>query len=112
MAAQTLEEQIANAESGDAEAQFNLGYNYFHGANDVPQDYAQAVRWYQAAAEQNHPKAICNLGFCYDGGSGVEKDEVKAVELYRKAAELGDIVAQFNLGYDYYHGEGVEMDYE
>ena len=39
------------AEQGDAEAQFNLGVMYANGEG-VPQDYAEAVKWYPKAAEQ------------------------------------------------------------
>src|SRR6266550_4228465 len=35
------------AEQGDARAQFEFGYTYFKGKG-VPQDYAEAIRWYRA----------------------------------------------------------------
>ncbi len=39
------------AEQGHAPAQFNLGVMYDKG-HGTPQDYQEAVRWYQLAAEQ------------------------------------------------------------
>ncbi len=39
------------AEQGDANAQFNLGVMYDKGQG-VPQDYAEAVKWYRKAVEQ------------------------------------------------------------
>ena len=39
----------------------------------VPQDYAEAVRWYRRAAEQEHPGAQNNLGLMYDTDRGVPK---------------------------------------
>jgi hypothetical protein len=39
------------AEEGDAESQFRLGVMYETGQG-VPQDYAEAVRWYRKAAQQ------------------------------------------------------------
>ncbi len=39
------------AEQGHASAQFNLGVMYDKG-HETPQDYQEAVRWYQLAAEQ------------------------------------------------------------
>ena len=39
------------AEQGNARAQFNLGLMYANGRG-VPQDYAQAVKWYRLAADQ------------------------------------------------------------
>ncbi len=39
------------AKQGDADAQYNLVIMYSSGEG-VPQDYAEAVRWYRKAAEQ------------------------------------------------------------
>ncbi len=39
------------AEQGDSGAQFNLGVMYAEGEGGVPQDYEEAVRWYQLAAD-------------------------------------------------------------
>ena len=41
------------AEQGDASAQYNLGVTYRTGEG-VPQDSAEAVRWYRLAAEQGY----------------------------------------------------------
>jgi len=41
------------AYQGDASAQSNLGLMYATGQG-VPQDYAEAVRWYRRAADQGH----------------------------------------------------------
>ena len=40
----------ARAEQGDAEAQFELGVRYRDGTG-VPQDDAEAVRWYRLAVD-------------------------------------------------------------
>jgi hypothetical protein len=44
----------------------------------VPQDYKQALQWYQRAAEQGHASAQYNLGVMYVKGKGVPKDYVLA----------------------------------
>jgi len=44
----------------------------------VPQDYAEAVRWYRKAAEQGHTRAQTNLGLMYDSGQGVPQNYVLA----------------------------------
>jgi len=36
----------------------------------VPEDDAEAVRWYRLAAEQGHAHAQYNLGVKYDNGDG------------------------------------------
>ena len=44
----------------------------------VPQDYAEAVRWYRLAADQGHANALKNLGTTYLSGDGVPQDYVQA----------------------------------
>ncbi len=44
----------------------------------VPQDFAEAVKWYHKAAEQGYAKAQNNLGFMYKNGLGVPRDYVQA----------------------------------
>ena len=57
----------AKAEVGDTSAQFNLGDMYDTGEG-VPQDDAEAARWYRLAAEQGDADAQFNLGVMYDTG--------------------------------------------
>ena len=49
------------AEQGDATAQFNLGVMYAKGEG-VPQDDAEAVRWFRLSAEQGHASSQGALG--------------------------------------------------
>ena len=70
-----LTELRAKAESGDADAQNNLGVCYYN-ATGVTKDYVEAVKWCRKAAEQNHAVAQVNLGVCYANGNGVVKDDV------------------------------------
>ena len=77
----------------------------------MPQDYAEAVKWYRRAAEQGDAYAQNNLGFMYDNGHGVPQDYAEAVKWYRRAAEQGDAYAQHNLGFMYDEGHGVPQDY-
>src|SRR5262245_21013552 len=74
-----LEERRRAAQSGDARAQFDLGWIYASGL-DVPRDYNQAVEWWQKAAAQGLADAQLNLGVMYQAGVGVAKDNVRAVE--------------------------------
>ena len=62
-----LQETRALAEQGNAVAQNNLGYAYDNGFG-VPEDDAEAVRWYRLAAEQGDADAQNNLGFMYANG--------------------------------------------
>jgi TPR repeat protein len=113
------------AEQGLPEAQVNLGLMYDKGQG-VPQDYAEAMKWYRKAAEQGNAKAVkwyrkaaeqglpeaqFNLGLMYDKGQGVPQDYAEAVKWYRKAAEQGFAEAQTNLGIMYFTGLGVPKEY-
>ena len=85
------------AEQGDAIAQSILGFMYANGEG-VPEDDAEAVRWFRMAAEQGDATAQSNLGFMYANGEGVPENDAEAVRWYRMAAEQGDVLAQYNLG--------------
>ena len=65
------------AEQGDPAAQFSMGARYATG-EEVPQDYAEAVRWFSMAAEQGHVVSQATLGAYYWAGRGVPLDPVKA----------------------------------
>ena len=73
------------AEAGNAEAQYKLGVLHDNGRG-VPQDYAQANKWYHAAAEQGHPSAQYNLGRWYTIGLDIPQDYVQAYKWLELAA--------------------------
>src|SRR5260370_4947229 len=52
------------AEQGDPRAQFDLASGYYYGRG-IPQDYAEALRWYKMAADQGEPRAEGALGEMY-----------------------------------------------
>ena len=96
----------ADAEKGDAEAQYILGSWYATG-NGVATNEAEAVKWFREAAENNLPQAQYSLGYSYALGVGVKKNTTEAAKWFYKAAQKGDQNAQFFLGLAYNHGEGV-----
>ena len=55
----------------------------------VPQDYKQAVIWYQKAAEQEYPRALSILGVMYVEGKGVPQNYKIAYILLNLAASKG-----------------------
>jgi TPR repeat protein len=83
--AAALEELRPLAERGDAGAQFSLGGIYYYGAG-VPQDSAEAVKWYHLAAEQGDADAQSQLGKLYENGAGVPQDYVLAHMWFNLAA--------------------------
>ena len=54
----------------------------------VPQDHAEAERWYRKAADQGHQRAQLLLGTLYEKGLGLRQSPVQALDWYRKAAGL------------------------
>ncbi len=99
----------AKAESGDADAQYNLGKLYAKGLG-VKEDYKQAAKWYQAASDQSHAGALVALGELYEAGQGVPNDDAEAAKCYRRAADQGNAVGQYSLAVLYVMGRGVPQD--
>ncbi len=87
------QELLVAAEAGDADAQFELGYDL-----DVEKhDYAAAREWYHRAAAQGHPSAWNNLACMALNGEGRPVDLELAAQYYRNAAECGDADGLYNL---------------
>ena len=109
--AQNLDSLRAAAEQGDAAAQFDLGSMAAAEGRGVPQDGAEAVRWYRLAAEQGHALAQAGLGVLYAEGRGVRQDDPEAVLWLRRAADQGIAEAQGRLGMMYAAGRSVPRSY-
>ncbi len=97
------------AERGDGRAQHNLGilFNYGQG---VPQNLAEAAKWYLRAAEQGNGNAQVKLGWLLATGRGVAQDSVEAVRWFRESAETGLAEGQYNIAIMYQTGMGIEAD--
>jgi uncharacterized protein len=98
------------AESGNAQAQFVVGVLFANGRG-VPEDPAEAAKWYRRAAEQGMPESQNNLGALYSAGEGVPHDHAEAKRWWSLAAERGFGRSQLNLAGLYLEGEGVAQDY-
>jgi TPR repeat protein len=68
---------LASAEQGDARAQYALGVMYVQGFG-VPQNDAQAMKWFQRAAAQGDARAQYNLGAMYSTRQGGRQTYVAA----------------------------------
>jgi TPR repeat protein len=102
----------AVAESGDAEAQFQLGLRYFTGKG-MKQDTSTGMKWLGKAAAQGHGRAMLVIGSIYEEGdsaTGIKQDFAKAAEWYKKSADTDLPEAQFQLGLLYVQGKGVKAD--
>ena len=99
---------IEAAENGDVDAQVKLGDAYLYAKSPVDTaDYAEALKWYSAAAEKGDMRAQNMVGFMYLKGFGVEQDYGDAIKWYQLAAEQGLAQAQWKLGYIYYLNQQV-----
>jgi uncharacterized protein len=59
---------------------------------------AEAIRWYQQAADQGNAAAQYSLGLMHEKGrGGLAKDDAEAIRWYKKAADQGNAAAQFKL---------------
>ena len=101
-----FQEQLAEARKGDPIAQFKMGIIYLKG-DSAPLNHAEAVKWYQKAANEGDSGAQTNLGAMYLNGDGVTKNNSEALKWFRKAADQGGADAQFNLGVMYNNYEGI-----
>lgn len=98
------------AAQGDMVALINLAEMYDLGNLGVPQDYAEAVKWYLLLAARGWSPAQRRLGVFHEMGYGVRQDYAEAAKWYRLAAEKGSEYSQFKLGSMYALGVGVPQD--
>ncbi len=98
----------AEAEAGNAEAQFFLGYGYETGSafghvgrepSPFPVDLAQARHWYGKAAAQQHDRARVRLARLLVAAKGGSADPDGARALLEAAAEAGEADAMSLLGF-------------
>jgi TPR repeat protein len=97
------------AESGNSDAQFELGIRYL-GGESIAKDEKLAAEWLQKAADQHNLAAMNAMGTLSEEGVGMPKDPKKAFEWYEKAAKYGFPLAQQNLAECYHTGKGVEKN--
>jgi len=84
------------ADTGDPVAQFALGARYAQG-DEVKQDYAEAVRWFEKAANQGHVVAQATLGAYYWAGRGIPEDLTKAYFWSVLARAGGDEASKYRV---------------
>ena len=102
-----VKEYLPLASSGNAEAQFRVGFSYCQGRSP---NYTEAARWFRLAAQKGHANAQFNLGQLYNLGQGLARDPAEAVSWFTKAAEQGFGDAQLQLGLAYEEGNGIGRD--
>lgn len=100
-----IEELLIDADNGVPDAEFCLGYMYFHGISPIPQNYHRAGYYLNQASLQGDAEAIYMLYHILKNGLDVERNVEQALSLLQMSAELEYNIAQFELGQLYYEGE-------
>lgn len=96
----------SSAEGGYWRSMAKLGDAYYDKDN-----YAEAFKWYEKAANLNYGYAQLCTGILLDCKGNLPKDYEKANEWYRKAAGQNMDYAFYYLGCNYCAGKGCEVDY-
>ncbi|MCL2074412.1 MAG: sel1 repeat family protein [Marinilabiliaceae bacterium] len=99
------------AEKNDKDAMVSLGSMHYEGKG-VQQNYKEAVKWYERAAEELDAYGLCYLGYCYYYGRDINIDYEKAYSCFSQSAFLGNANGMFKLGDMYYYGHHVKEDKE
>ena len=103
--ADEIDDLINLADSGNAIAQNNVGWNYLYGSKGFPKDLDKAIHYLNAAAEQEQVNAMTTIGWTYfTGEHGAPKDNEQAIYWNQRASELGCATASYNMGFFYYSG--------
>jgi len=75
--------------------------------HSVRKEHEEAAKWHTKGAEAGLPKAMYNLGVCFDTGEGLAApDHPAAADWYRRAADAGHGDAAYNLRAIYSVGRG------
>jgi TPR repeat protein len=91
------------------ESAFYLASFYEEGIA-TSQNYTEAIKWYEIAAEINNSDAMNNLGLMYQSAKGMSQaDFSTAAKWFTRSAELGNPSAMNNLGSLYNTGKGVQQ---
>ena len=101
-----------SAESGDANAQFQMGYALFKGEG-IEKDVEKGLLWFEKAADQNHEIAQYNLGRYYLFNAPPDIiDRDAGFKYMESSAKSGYTDAEVTMGYLYSEGIGVEKNFE
>ena len=106
-----LKQVLQDANAGDISACAYLGKMYYEGTG-VAQNYNEAFKWFQKAADKGIDDACAYLGKMYYEGTGVAQNYNEAFKCFQKAADNGGTGAYTWLGVMYYDGQGVAQNYE
>jgi hypothetical protein len=97
------------AQKGVSRAMLLLGIIYYTGKG-VPQNYKEAAKWYEMAAEGLDSYGLCNLGYCYFYGRDMDVNFKRAYDCFSLSAYMRNPNAMYKLGDMFYYGNHVAED--
>jgi TPR repeat protein len=95
------------ATQNNHDAQVTLGRLYYYGQGTLAQDYHQAFKWFNVAAQAGDASANYFMGLIYKNGAGVPVNLAASVKYFKKGAEQNHPASLFMLANAYRSGEGV-----
>lgn len=95
------------AESGDAEAQYQLGMAY-HNGDGVEQDDYKALEWFKKSAAANHPAANGMCGEFLMNGTATAQDTNGSALYFTTGANLGDVFSQYRIGWVFWNSSNYD----
>ena len=101
---------LDGANSGDANLQAQLSFEYLNGIDGFARSPTEAVRWAKEAERQNNAYGIYLIGYYYRVGFGLPKDYKKSLTYYDRSARMGFLRAIFTLRDEYSVGEITKVD--
>ena len=79
------------AREGDARAQIDVALMYLEGRGGIDRNYADAMRWLQAARTNGQSEAAMHLALMYAAGEGVPSNRDQALDLFREFTDAHEL---------------------
>lgn len=104
-ASKALEYQKIAAKAGDVENQYAVGLYCLNLSES-----AEALTWFERAAESDHPGALYYSGLLYFRGQGTTQNKQKGIEYFQRALDKDFVAAQYQMGRILLEGDGMKAD--
>jgi uncharacterized protein len=102
----------ADSESAGAvrSAADTLGWGFFHGEANLPEDNDLALYYFRRAADAGRGSSMRGIAWMYEGGHGVSRDAALAFEWMLAGARAGDGRSMLEVAGYYEKGLGTERN--
>lgn len=94
------------AKDGNVQSMYDLGQEYYSGIGRI-QNQAQALVWFERAANKNHIESMYRTAQMYEKGISTPVNLRIAFNYYLEAAEKGHFASQLIVAQKFEKGEGV-----